>query len=196
MDWSEKASLSESEVVRRAHLGDETAWEAVIQLHQEPVFRFAYLLLGDPWEAEDIAQETFIRAYRAFERFDAQRALRPWLLSITANLARNRRRSLGRYIAALNRFFRADPVHNATIEEHSARQEENIAVWQAIKRLPEKDQQVIYLRYFLELPVGEVAESAGIAPGTVKSRLHRSLKRLGKVLERDLPEYWREWKDG
>jgi RNA polymerase sigma-70 factor, ECF subfamily len=196
MDLSEKASLSESEVVRRALLGEEAAWELVMMMHQEPVFRFAYLLLGDPVDAEDIAQETFIRAYRAFDRFDEQRALRPWLLSITANLARNRRRSLGRYRAALSRLFHAGPANSASIEERSARNEENLAVLQAIQRLPESDQQVIYLRYFLDLSVGEVAEAAEIAPGTVKSRLHRSLKRLRDILERDLPEYWKEWKDG
>jgi RNA polymerase sigma-70 factor, ECF subfamily len=196
MDWSKKAMSSESEVVQRAHLGDEAAWELVMQLHQEPVFRFAYLLLGDPQDAEDIAQETFIRAYRAFDRFDDQRVLRPWLLSITANLARNRRRSLGRYMAALNRLFRTASGDPASIEERSVRHEENLAVWQAIQLLPEIDQQVIYLRYFLELPVGEVAEAVEVAPGTVKSRLHRALKRLRDVLEREFPEYRKDWQDG
>ncbi len=196
MDWSGKAFLNESEVVRRAHLGDQAAWELVMQLHQEPVFRFAYLLVGDPLEAEDLAQETFIRAFRAFDSFDDQRALRPWLLSITANLARNRRRSLSRYLAALTRLFHSGSRETENIEERSARNEENLEVWQGIQQLPETDQQVIYLRYFLELSVREVAEAAGIAPGTVKSRLHRSLKRLRDVLERDLPEYGKEWKDG
>ena len=196
MDWSEKSFLSESEVVRRAHLGDEAAWELVMQLHREPVFRFAFLMVGDPVEAEDIAQETFLRAYRAFARFDDRRALRPWLLSITANLSRNRRRSLGRYMAALNRLFRADAIGPVSIEERSAQNEENQAIWRAIQKLQATDQQVIYLRFFLDLSVGEVAEATGVAAGTVKSRLHRSLKRLRDILEREVPEYWKDWQDG
>ena len=196
MEWSEEAVLNETDVVRRAHLGDPSAWESVIQLHQEPVFRFAYLMVGDAAEAEDIAQETFLRAYRAFARFDPQRALRPWLLSITANLARNRRRSLGRYRAALSRFFQANERVEPGIEERSDRREENQAVWLAIQRLSETDRQVIYLRYFLELSVDEVAQTAGVASGTVKSRLHRSLKRLKDVIEQESPEYRMDLDDG
>jgi RNA polymerase sigma-70 factor (ECF subfamily) len=196
MDRSDEIFFSESEVVRRAHLGDAIAWEAIIQLHQEPVFRFAYLLVRDPVEAEDIAQETFLRAYRSFASFDPQRTLRPWLLSITANLSRNRRRSLGRYMAALGRFFHADVHEPAGIEDLSARKEEDRVLWQAIRRLSETDRQVIYLRYFLELPVKDVAQVTGVASGTVKSRLHRSLKKLRIVLEQELPEYWKEWHNG
>jgi RNA polymerase sigma-70 factor, ECF subfamily len=196
MDRSEEIFLSESEVVRRAHLGDATAWETVIRLHQEPVFRFAYLLVRDPVEAEDIAQETFLRAYRAFTSFDPQRTLRPWLLSITANLSRNRRRSLGRYMAALGRFFHADAHEQVGVEDLSARKEEKQVLWLAIQRLSETDRQVIYLRYFLELSVDEVAQATGVASGTVKSRLHRSLKKLRIVLEQELPEYWKEWHNG
>jgi RNA polymerase sigma-70 factor, ECF subfamily len=185
MDWSDKALLSEAEVVQRARLGDEAAWELVMKMHQDPVFRFAYLLIGDQAEAEDIAQETFIRAYRAFARFDSQRALRPWLLSITANLTRNRRRSLGRYMKVVNQLLQAGGGITSSVEEKSAGHEDNRVVWQAIRRLPETDQQVIYCRYFLELSVREVAEVTGVAPGTVKSRLHRSLRRLRDILEQE-----------
>ena len=79
--------------IESARQGDETAWVELVRLHQEAVFRLAYLFLGDPDEAEDAAQETFIRAYRALGRFDTSRPLRPWLLQIVANLTRNRRRS-------------------------------------------------------------------------------------------------------
>lgn len=196
MDSSEKVLLDESEVVRRAQLGDKAAWEAVMRLHQEPVFRFAYLLVGDQDEAEDIAQETFLRAYRAFTRFDPERALRPWLLSITANLSRNSRRSLGRYMAALNRLFQVDDREVEGIEERSLRREEDQVVWKAIQSLSGIDRQVIYLRYFVELPVDEVAQVTGVASGTVKSRLHRSLKRLRDVLEQELPEYRKDRDNG
>ena len=90
-------------LARLARQGDAFAWERLVGEHQQPVFRLAYLLLGDPDEAQDVAQETFIRAYHALHRFDNERPLRPWLLRIAANLAYNRQRSLRRYLAALKR---------------------------------------------------------------------------------------------
>src|SRR5512138_2501510 len=89
-------------------------------LHQEAVFRLAYLLLSDPDEAEDVAQETFLRAWKHLKRFDATRPLRPWLLSIASNLASNRRRSAGRYLAALTRAFRDEPTSINNTEENSS----------------------------------------------------------------------------
>ena len=102
--------VTETELIRSARRGDTAAWEALTRLHQEPVFRFAYLLLGDPDEAQDAAQETFIRAFYALRRFDETRPLRPWLMSIAANLSRNRRRTLGRYLNALTRLARQQPA--------------------------------------------------------------------------------------
>jgi RNA polymerase sigma-70 factor (ECF subfamily) len=158
-----------------------------MRLHQEGVFRLAYLLLGDADEAEDVAQETFLRACRALDRFDLDRPLRPWLLSITANLVRNQRRSMGRYLAALQRFFHTEPPEGVSIEEKSAQRLEAVTLWQAVQRLNPADQQVIYLRFFLEMSVEETAESIGVAEGTVKSRLHRALERLRTVIEHDFP---------
>ncbi|MEZ4737214.1 MAG: RNA polymerase sigma factor [Caldilineaceae bacterium] len=87
--------------------GNEATWAALVQAHQAAVFRLAYLLLGDADEAEDVAQEAFIRAFYALARFDPARPLRPWLLQIARNLAYNRRRSLRRYLAALGRWWEA-----------------------------------------------------------------------------------------
>ena len=98
--------VDEANLISLAHRGDGAAWETLVRAYQEPVFRLAYLLLQDGPEAEDTAQEAFWRAYRALDRFDPARPFRPWLLSIAANLARNRRRSLGRYLAALGRLGR------------------------------------------------------------------------------------------
>ena len=88
--------MDESTLIRHAANGDAAAWEVLMNAHQEAAFRFAYLLLGDPDDAEDIAQESFLRAWKYLQRFDPSRPLRPWLLSIAANLARNKRRSAGR----------------------------------------------------------------------------------------------------
>jgi RNA polymerase sigma-70 factor, ECF subfamily len=181
--------VSEADLVRRARQGDASAWDLLVQQHQQAVFRLAYLIVGDPDDAADIAQEAFIRAYRSLDRFDTERPLRPWLLSIAGNLARNQRRSLGRYFAALQRLARGEvTLHgDVNIEDLSAQQRDAQTVWQAVRQLSEADQQVIYLRHFLDCSVEETAAVLDVAPGTVKSRLHRALARLKGVIEVDFP---------
>jgi RNA polymerase sigma-70 factor (ECF subfamily) len=178
--------LDETSLVRRAANGDATAWEPLVRAHQEAVFRLSYLLLGDPDDAEDIAQETFLRAWNHLKRFDSTRPLRPWLLSIASNLASNRRRSAARYLSALMRAFRSEPPP-AGIEEKSMQQLQASDLWKAVQTLDVPDQQVVYLRYFLDLSVAETAEILHIAEGTVKSRLSRALEKLRKIIRDDFP---------
>lgn len=179
--------MDESTLVRHAAHGDTAAWEPLVRAHQEAVFRLSYLLLGDPDDAEDVAQETFLRAWQHLKRFDSERPLRPWLLSIASNLASNRRRSAGRYVSALMRAFRSEPVHSNNIEEKSTQHMEASDLWKAVRNLSLPDQQVIYLRYFLELSVAETAQALHTAEGTVKSRLSRALDRLRSVIQQDFP---------
>lgn len=174
--------LNEAELVQRARGGEDEAWHSIVRLHQDPIFRLAYLLLGDPQDAQDVAQETFIRAMKSISRFDESRPLRPWLLRIASNLARNRRRSIGRYWRALQRAARLEPE-----QPHTSGDDARL-LWQAIRNLKHDDQQILYLRYFLAMSERETAQALGIAPGTVKSRLHRSLGRLRAVVERNYPE--------
>lgn len=180
--------MSEVNLIDQARRGDQTAWSTLVARHQEAVFRLAYLLLGDPDEAKDTAQEAFIRAFQALDRFDPDRALRPWLLSIAANQARNRRRAMGRYLAALKRVFQSEGLALATPGPDDQQQQwEARTLWQAIRCLKADDQEIIYLRYFLGLSVAETAEAVGIAPGTVKSRLSRALERLQSVIDEQFP---------
>lgn len=180
--------VNESDQITQARQGDEAAWLGLVRQHQEAVFRLAYLLLGEADDAEDVTQEVFIRALRALERFDPSRPLRPWLLEITRNQAHNWRRAVRRRLAALTRWGEsaANPVTDPTAQLAQAAQAE--ALWQAVRRLRRHEQEVIYLRCFLELSVAETAQALNVAPGTVKSRLSRALVRLRSVVEQELPE--------
>lgn len=178
--------MDETTLIRRAAQGDAAAWEPLTLTHQQAVFRLAYLLLGDADDAEDIAQETFVRAWTSLKRFDSTRALRPWLLSIAANLSRNRLRSAGRYVSALMRAFRERPTESS-VEETSAHNTESNELWRAVRQLDMPDQQIVYLRYFLDLSVSETAEALQIAEGTVKSRSSRALEKLRKIIHRGFP---------
>jgi RNA polymerase sigma-70 factor (ECF subfamily) len=182
--------VSDSDLIGLARQGDDAACEALVRQHQTAVYRLAYLLLGERGDAEDVAQETFIRAFQALDRFDSARPLRPWLLRIASNLARNRRRAAGRYFSALQRAFRAEPELVLGASGETSGRDEAEALWQAVRRLERSDQEIIYLRYFLELSAGETAEALDVAAGTVKSRLHRALARLRAIIQKDLPGLW------
>ncbi len=170
--------MDEAELINQARQGSESAWAALIRAHQEPVFRLAYLCLGHAHDAEDLAQDVFVRAFRNLDRFDDARPLRPWLLQITRNLASNRRRSWGRYWRAVQRLWADQTPQAATLEAQIGEQAEAEILWQHVQQLKPPDQEVIYLRYFLELSVAETAAALEIAEGTVKSRLSRALARL------------------
>ncbi len=181
------AEPDEADLVRRARRAEGAAWEALVRRHQEPVFRLAYLILGDAADAEDAAQETFIRAFTALHRFDETRPLRPWLLSIAANLARNRRRSLGRYWGALQRAFQANPEpYHPPPERAEAADARRLR--EAVSRLRPDGQDIVYLRYFLGLSEGEAAAALGIPAGTAKSRLSRTLAQLRRLIETEYPD--------
>lgn len=178
--------MNEPELVARALQKNDQAWSELVASHQEAVFRLAYLMVRDAAEADDLAQETFIRAHRALARFDATRPLRPWLLSITVNLVRNQRRAWGRYLHAIRRWWQQTAPADY-LEPHTHLQEEAAILGQALHQLPPADREVIILRFFLELSEQECADVLGIARGTVKSRQHRALERLRQVVAADFP---------
>lgn len=184
--------MNESNQILLARQGNEQAWTALVRQHQEALFRLAYLMLGDTDEAADVAQDAFIRAFHALARFDVTRPLRPWLLQIAKNLARNRRRSMRRYLAAVGRWWQAAPRQDEGPTNATVRTQEAQALWQAVQQLPMSDQEVIYLRYFLELSVADTAQTLGVAEGTVKSRLSRALTRLRTVVEQHFPGLQKE----
>ncbi len=181
------ADPAEAELVRRARRRDDAAWETLVGRHQEPVFRLAYLILGDAAEAEDVAQEAFVRAMLALTRFDEARPLRPWLLSITANLARNRRRGLGRYWAAVQRAFAGEPRPTHPPPDRTPASDAR-RLRQAVERLRPEARDVVYLRYFLGLSELETAATLDIPPGTAKSRHSRALAQLRAIIDADFPD--------
>jgi RNA polymerase sigma-70 factor (ECF subfamily) len=198
---SGEMNLTDEHTLLLAKQGDRAAWGQIVDEHQEGVFRFAYLQLGHRQDAEDVAQETFLRAYRSIGRFDPTRPLRPWLLSITANLSKNRWRSVGRYWSAIQRLVATSPQN----PDLSGTRAENLssspidwdarALKSAVEKLQEMDRTVIYLRFFLNHSIAETAQTLGIREGTVKSRTHRALERLRQVIERDFPDLREGWSD-
>ena len=172
--------LPETELVARAKKGDAAAYEELVRAHQAIAFRTAYLVTGDESDAQEAAQDGFVKAYRALGRFRADAPFRPWLLSIVANEARNRRRSAGRrHGLVLRAAADAAPGDAApSPRRRSSRRSAGSSCWRALGRLGEDHRLVLTCRYLLELSEEETAAVLGVRRGTVKSRLARALDKL------------------
>lgn len=174
----------EGDLIERAKGGDVVAFEELVRTHQDVAFRTAFLLARDAGEAEDAAQEAFVKAYLALQRFRSGAPFRPWLLRIVANEARNRRRSAGRRSALAIRAHEDRPTVDAAPSPERAvlASERRTALLAALERLREEDRLVVSCRYLLELSEAETAVALEIPRGTVKSRLSRALDRLRDLL--------------
>ena len=175
--------LDEQELVEQARGGDARAYEVLVRRYQDLAFRTAWVIAGGA-DAEDAAQEGFVKAWYALPRFRAGSPFRPWLLAIVANEARNRRRSGRRQDDLALRVAEDRPSGDAAPSPEAAALagEQRRLLLAAVGRLGEADRQVIACRYFLELSEAEMAAALGCRRGTVKSRLSRALERLRAAL--------------
>jgi RNA polymerase sigma-70 factor (ECF subfamily) len=175
------------EWLARLRTGDGQAFEELVIAYQHRVFGVALRMLGNRAEAEEIAQETFVRAHRALPEFRGDAKLSTWLFAIASRLCLNR-------LAAGDRRMRregeetllrlpadADPA--AGVE----RREVEVALHRAIEALPEERRIVVILRDLEGLGYEEIARALGLELGTVRSRLHRARMDLKDKMERFLP---------
>jgi RNA polymerase sigma-70 factor (ECF subfamily) len=172
--------LDETDLICRAKRGDTHAYEELVYAHQGIAYRTAYVIAGNAADAEEAAQDGFVKAWRALGRFREGAPFRPWLLQIVANEARNRRRSAGRRAHLALRAATEEPSGDAAPSPEasllSAETRETLLA--AVNELPEDQRTVIALRFFVGLSEQEVAEALKLPIGTVKSRSARALERL------------------
>jgi len=175
----------DAELFARAQRGDIDAYEEIVQRYQQLAFRTAYVITRSAAEAEEAAQDAFVKAYRALARFRTGAEPRPWLLRIVANEARNRVRSAGRRqrleLRLAEGFRQGDAAPSPEAAAVSA--DERRRLIGLVNELDENDRLIIASRYFLELSGEETAAALGIPEGTVKSRLSRALSRLRERFE-------------
>ena len=158
-----------------------------MRIHQQVAFRTALVLSASAADAEEAAQDGFLKAWRALARFREGAPFRPWLLAIVANEARARRRASGRREAWTLRAGREQTVSGDAAPSPETRLldgERRDELLAALSRLEERDRKVLTLRYLLELPEREIASVLACRPGTVKSRLSRATDRLRAEVER------------
>lgn len=168
-----RAGRDERALVRGAQRGSASDLEALFRLHWPRALRAAYLVTHDAQAAEDIAQESFLAAVRALDRFDRRRPFGPWLHRIAVNRAIDWTRA---------RQLRSEVELGDSLpaSERAARPGDDVLA--ALARLAPEQRAVIVMRYLLELTPGEIAEALGLPRGTVNSRLRRGLDTLAEEL--------------
>jgi RNA polymerase sigma-70 factor (ECF subfamily) len=165
-----------------AKKGDEQAFGMLVDLYQRPVYNLCYRMLGNANDAEDASQETFIRAYKAFQRYDSSRKFSSWLLTIASNycIDQHRRKNLPSFsIDALPvPDIRDDQIG---IESRYVRGENNDGVRELLGELKEPDRAAVILRYWYDYSYEEIAETLDMTVSAVKSRLHRARNEMAQT---------------
>lgn len=201
-DQTRREALHDAGLVARFNAGDETAFVEIMTRHRERIFAVAFSLLKSHTDAQEIAQDAFIRVYGGLARFRGDCSLSTWMHRITLNLARNRywyffrrRRHatssldcpVGEGATTTFSDFLAEesagPVRLASTSEFSA------LVSDCMERLSAEQREILTLRNSLDLSYGEIARKLGLRIGTVKSRIARARENLRVLLAEACPEF-------
>jgi RNA polymerase sigma-70 factor (ECF subfamily) len=173
---AEEPPRGDAALVRAAQRGSEEAVEALFRRHWRRAHRAAYLIVRDADAAEDIAQEAFLAAMRALDRFDRRRPFRPWLHRIVVNRAIDHART-----RALRREVGEGAIGEPAGVESESGLDPDLSA--ALAELDPEQRAAIALRYLLEYTPGEIARMLDLPRGTVNSRLRRGLDHLAAALE-------------
>jgi RNA polymerase sigma-70 factor (ECF subfamily) len=175
---------SERQLVIRTLRGEIDAYGRLVQAYQLPVFNVCYRIMGDRGSAEDLTQDTFIRAHQRLDTFDIDRPFGPWIRKIATNLCLNQRKRNRVIIQSIDDELTIDTSSvSANPEITQERLERDQAIRKALLELPPHFQAVIELRHFQDMNYKEIADALDLPLNTAKSHLFRARKLLAKKLE-------------
>lgn len=187
LDWT---TLTDGELATLSIAGRQPAFAEIVRRYRQPVFRLARACLGDPDEALDLVQETFVSAHQALPRYDGERSMKAWLSAIAINKCRDwaRKRAVRRFLSfALPIDSQAEAVvdDQVAIDDAAADREELDRVTRAISTLPTNLKEPLVLRTIEGLSQAETAEVLSISQKAVETRVYRARARLLEKLARD-----------
>jgi RNA polymerase sigma-70 factor, ECF subfamily len=174
--------------MKRDRLKNPVDVQQLVDQHLDRIHRAALVLSGNPWDAEDLVQETFLLAARKIDGFRGDSAPYTWLYGILLNVERRHRRRHGTWRRKLDTLYqRYDPRSQTVPSADQAVQvaEWKESLWSQVARLPDAQRQTLVLRFSEELQYEEIAQVLSVPLGTVKSRIHHGLSRLRQQLQAD-----------
>ena len=176
---------SERTWVQRARTGDQAAFSRLVEAYQTPVYNLAYRLLGNAMEAEDAAQETFIRAYTRFSTYDPKRKFSSWLLAIASHYCVDvlrRRRMTILSMEDLPPMVELAMPATTQPEQIVVSEQDASAVQQLLSTLPPSYRTPVVLRYWYDMSYKEIAETMRVTESAIKTRLHRARAKLARAV--------------
>ena len=179
----------ERDLVRRCLRREERAYRELVRQYQSPIVNLAWRITGNPEDAAEVAQETFIRVLRSLHTYDPERPLKTWIFKIAANLALDSIRRRKRRPVALEDLTGEEDGPRLDAVEPGPGPEERLLLHQSVERfdaligeMPEHYRAILYLRYREDFAYEEIATTLEIPLGTVKVRLHRAHELLRRKL--------------
>jgi RNA polymerase sigma-70 factor (ECF subfamily) len=168
----------------QARQGKVEAYGELVRRYQTSVFNVCYRLLGDRDEAQDLAQEAFMRAYQRLEMFDETRPFGPWIRRVAANLSVNHLKRRRPPVWSLEDET-DEPLSppQANPERAGERRDQERAIWEAVLALPPHYRSVVELRHFHNMTYAEIAAALGLPISDVKSHLYRARRELARRLQ-------------
>ncbi|MFB9328705.1 RNA polymerase sigma factor [Paenibacillus aurantiacus] len=166
------------QVIRRAKRGDKEAYAQLVKDFKDPVYRYALGMLNERMDAEDIAQEAFVKAYYSLTSLESEFAFSSWLFQIVSNLAKNRLKKRVR-----ERDYQVE-ANDSTVDRGSSDPSERISMEEALARLSMEHREVVLLHDVQGYRYEEIAQVTNVPLGTVKSRLFAARTALRKELRK------------
>ncbi|MFP4322240.1 MAG: RNA polymerase sigma factor [Anaerolineales bacterium] len=187
------ADSPETQLIYRVLAGESDAFGELVRLYERPVFNLAYRMLGNSVEAEDAAQEAFIKAYSHLEGYDVSRSFKTWLLSITSNHCIDWLRKRRMTYLSIDEPLPPHPAlvsPQASPEAAAVAEERSAYIQNLLNNLPEEYRLVIILRYWYDFSYAEIADMQDTTESAIKSRLFRARQALAKQIDLDeTPEF-------
>lgn len=179
-------NATDSALVAAAREGSREAFDTIVERHRRHVYQLCFRFVGNHEDASDLAQDTFIRAYRGLRTFKGDAALSTWLYRIAVNVSLNKVGAKTPKPESLDVLLRANDTRMASGEESASeavlREERAAHVRAAIARLPKKQRATLILRVYHELPHEQIAGILGSSVGAVKANFFHALNNLKKLL--------------
>ena len=181
--------------IARARRGDRDAFQALVERHSRAVFRLAWRMTGNEMDAEDMVQETFLRAWKQMSRFDGRASMATWLHRICANCAldhiRARKRKQELTVAAGSSGDTGDandpmlnvPHHGPSPERLAQSSEITAILLPALDELSEMERTAFVMRHYEGLPIEEISRALGVEAGAAKHSVFRAVQKLRRALE-------------
>ena len=173
----------EAQWIAEAKTGDKDAFAKLVEKYQRPVYSVCYRMLGTPTAAEDAAQEAFIRAFLALDRYDSNRSFATWILSIASNYSIDQLRKKKVTILSMDNEkygWMAPPDPGPSPEKAALDKEKSALVQNILADLPETDRAAVILQFWHDYSYDEIAETLGLSSSAVKSRLFRARRLMAE----------------